>query len=542
MVRGLGLKPVRLRRRGATAAPDGPEIWDMDPRLGARALGWLFVSGATIGLLSLLLPHPPEANVGGLYLNIGLAGVGGAALLLGASHVRVWALHVALALGTLLIARAVVLSGDAVSFYSVWFIWVGLYAFYFFRRRVAGYHVAFVAILYAATLANRPPSSPIARWLTTIATLTVAGIFIDTLVRHARRQASAAAASARSMGQVVEMAHELAGISDGDEARLALCNGAVGVTGAHSGALWEPSDDRTSLVLTAATSLTPVRSPVRLEGPQTELAQAFISGRPTRSRSGADGRPGHPVAWLWQPIVREQLTVAVFELGWEDTAVLEDASAIVLANLLAVEVAVTLQRVQLLADLETTARTDELTGLPNRRAWREQLPLELTQATSSNAPLSVAILDLDHFKRFNDTRGHQTGDRLLKEVAGVWTNELRPADILARYGGEEFALALPACPLDEALVVVERLHNVMPRGQSCSAGIACWDGSETTADLLGRADHALYKAKRGGRNQSAVAPGPAQQPQGDHLTEPQAITPGLDGDRPPGRLAPPRRS
>ena len=85
-----------------------------------------------------------------------------------------------------MITRAVLLSGEAVSFYSVWFIWVGLYAFYFFGRRAAVCHVALPSLVYAATLINDPPSSPVARWLTTIATLVVAGGFIDTLVRHAR--------------------------------------------------------------------------------------------------------------------------------------------------------------------------------------------------------------------------------------------------------------------------------------------------------------------------------------------------------------------
>lgn len=94
-------------------------------------------------------------------------------------------LHVAVAIGALLITRAVVLSGEAVSFYSAWFIWIGLYTFYFFGRRAAACHVTLVAALYAATLAHDPPSSPIARWLTTVATLIVAGVFIATLVRHA---------------------------------------------------------------------------------------------------------------------------------------------------------------------------------------------------------------------------------------------------------------------------------------------------------------------------------------------------------------------
>jgi diguanylate cyclase (GGDEF)-like protein len=192
--------------------------------------------------------------------------------------------------------------------------------------------------------------------------------------------------------------------------------------------------------------------------------------------------------------------------------------------------AVTLQRVRLLADLEAIARTDELTALPNRRAWQEQLNRELARADRSQAPFCVAMLDLDHFKRYNDTLGHQTGDRLLQHVALAWSAELRPTDLLARYGGEEFALALPDCPLEEAMLVVERLRAAMPAAQTCSAGIACWDGAQSAADLLDRADHALYRAKRGGRDRTALAPSPAEmretigRPVGAEVPEPEAST------------------
>jgi diguanylate cyclase (GGDEF)-like protein len=504
-VQVLDRKAITRRWRAPTG-PLGDESWDADPRLAARALGWLYMAGATIGLVSLLLPHPPQADVAGLFSNVAIAYAAAAGLLLGAARVRMWALHVALAIGSLLITRAVVLSGEATSFYSVWFIWVGLYAFYFFGRPGAAAHVAFVAILYAATLLHQPPSSPVARWLTTIATLIVAGVFIDTLVRHARRQANVAATSARSMTRVVEVAHELAGLSDGAEARLALCEGAVQVTQASSAGLWEPSEDGAGLLRTATTDSALIRDAVSLAGSHSPMIESFTAGTPVWSQSETGGPVEGPAAVrLWQPIVRDQETVGILELAWDGQSMTQNPSVIVLANLLAVEVAVTLQRVQLLAELEAIARTDELTGLPNRRAWREQLPRELADAAQSGAPLSVVMLDLDHFKRYNDTRGHQTGDRLLKEVAGAWTSELRSADILARYGGEEFALALPARSADDALIVVERLRSRIPHGQSCSAGIAGWDGSESTASLLGRADRALYEAKRAGRDQSALA-------------------------------------
>ena len=110
------------------------------------------------------------------------------------------------------------------------------------------------------------------------------------------------------------------------------------------------------------------------------------------------------------------------------------------------------------------------------------------------------MLDLDRFKDFNDDRGHQAGDRLLKQSAASWATQLRSTDMLARYGGEEFALVLPGCTLADGQLLVERLRAAMPEDQTVSAGIAAWDGEETLELLVGRADRALYSAKRAGRD------------------------------------------
>jgi diguanylate cyclase (GGDEF)-like protein len=222
--------------------------------------------------------------------------------------------------------------------------------------------------------------------------------------------------------------------------------------------------------------------------------------------------PPRALSALWQPIVHEARVIAVLELHWADAAVLDGSPVLGIVGLLAVEAAVTLQRVALFTTLETIARTDELTGLPNRRAWQDRLPLELARASRAGQPLSVAMIDLDHFKRYNDAHGHQAGDRLLKHVTGFWSAELRETDLLARYGGEEFALALPNCPLNQALEIVDALRRDIPHGQSCSAGVAMWDGSESADALLDRADHALYQAKRTGRDRSALACPPAGEP------------------------------
>jgi diguanylate cyclase (GGDEF)-like protein len=115
------------------------------------------------------------------------------------------------------------------------------------------------------------------------------------------------------------------------------------------------------------------------------------------------------------------------------------------------------------------------------------------------------MLDLDYFKAYNDERGHQAGDRLLRQGTAAWADELRASDILARYGGEEFTVALPGCTLADAKTIVERLRAAMPAGQTVSAGVACWNGLESAEDLVGRADVALYEAKRTGRDRLVTA-------------------------------------
>jgi diguanylate cyclase (GGDEF)-like protein/PAS domain S-box-containing protein len=163
------------------------------------------------------------------------------------------------------------------------------------------------------------------------------------------------------------------------------------------------------------------------------------------------------------------------------------------------------EREELLARVEAMARTDVLTGLPNRRAWDEELRRELARAARHGHALAVVILDLDRFKAFNDTHGHQAGDVLLGEIGNLWRTQLRVSDLVARYGGEEFAALLPACPPDEAIAAVERLRAAIPNDQTCSAGVAYWDGQESPEALIGRADTALYDAKRAGRDRTVTA-------------------------------------
>jgi diguanylate cyclase (GGDEF)-like protein len=154
------------------------------------------------------------------------------------------------------------------------------------------------------------------------------------------------------------------------------------------------------------------------------------------------------------------------------------------------------------ARVAATADIDGLTGLLNRRAWDRELSVRLSTTDRPSARTFVGLLDLDQFKSYNDTRGHLAGDALLRDSARLWQTQLRPGDVLARYGGEEFAVLLPNTTLADAVQALERLRGATPDGQSCSAGLAEWDGAESTDSVLRRADAALYRAKALGRNRS----------------------------------------
>jgi diguanylate cyclase (GGDEF)-like protein len=374
--------------------------------------------------------------------------------------------------------------------------------------RVLFLRPAFAAGLYALTLAIHTPQAPFARWLTTVTTLVIAGAFIDTLVRRARLQARQAADSAELLATVADVAHELARVSDSGDARRSLCAAAARLGRADTVALWEPGSSGASLDLTGVSGPRPSQVSLPFVAAPAGAVQAFTSGEPVLD-SGELGVPEYtgdprpPRASLWQPVVRDSVPVGVLAFYWQHTAV-KGVPTGTLAALLATEAAVTLERFELLNRLESIARTDDLTGLPNRRAWEQEVPRELMRAGREQRPVCVAMIDLDHFKAFNDERGHQAGDRFLRAAAAAWAAELRGTDFLARYGGEEFALALPNCSPGKAMEVAERLRAATPEGETCSIGIACWDGNESAPTLLGRADRALYEAKHRGRNLSVI--------------------------------------
>ena len=170
------------------------------------------------------------------------------------------------------------------------------------------------------------------------------------------------------------------------------------------------------------------------------------------------------------------------------------------------------QRRSLERELARQALTDGLTGLRNRRAFEDDIAVEVARHRRSGRPLSLIVADLDHFKRINDTWGHDTGDAVLRGFAEVCRKAIREGDLACRIGGEEFAILLPDTPLETAAVVAERLRAEVEDAAipllgsaavsySISAGVAELDVTDVGArQFFKRADAALFRAKAHGRN------------------------------------------
>jgi diguanylate cyclase (GGDEF)-like protein/PAS domain S-box-containing protein len=306
------------------------------------------------------------------------------------------------------------------------------------------------------------------------------------------------------------------GHSDPDDARRTICDVAVEVTGATSAAIWE-ADAEGVLHNTTRSDLAPIPIPLGQDQPQDGSRVAWRTGRPLFVAQGlgsphvnqeilhAGSQDEQSTSLYFGPIGHADHVRGVLVLRWVPAIPEFPKEIEPVLQVFAAEAASAMERADLLKRLDELSRTDELTGLPNRRAWQELLDHERRVARRTGQPLSVVMLDLDHFKAYNDHYGHQGGDRLLVLAAGLWRENLRETDILARWGGEEFGLLLPGCTAASAADLVARLHRLPLNGLTFSAGVSQWDGVSDAETLIGEADAALYAAKRGGRNRTCVA-------------------------------------
>ena len=616
-----------------------------DPRLRAHAAAYLYAAGGLLVLVSILVPHSGN--------DVGLAAIGLVALVASAFLLAIGRraspalLQTMLALGTILITGLVHFA-EGSGTYATLYVWVSLYAAYFFTRWAVSLHLVLIAVLYAAVLLTAPTPDPFARWVVGVGTNLVAGLLVSTLVTQvraraieARQRAERVRAERRRMRAILDATSEafmaiddfgtvvdvnpaaerlsgwsrqellgrsfadlvppddrerlteqvarlargedhellaspfefpcpaserkhlprggdgflaggkrggldpervrarhppaqagradharadrgsggdrrrgarLAGVTHAEAARPAICKAGARLTDASLVVLYEPDPKGLELVPTAVFGGPGRLAHLPFAGQTSGAGSAFSTARPLfvadcstypelgqRMVEGVDLRSA-----LWQPIISNGVPLGVLAVAWTERLESVSVRMTTVLDLLAAEASVAIERAELLGRLESVARTDELTGLSNRRAWEEQLPREMAGAARQQRPLCVAMLDLDHFKAFNDQLGHPAGDRLLKELAAQWRSTLRPTDMLARYGGEEFAVLLAGCEMELAMEIVERLRSTSVEGQTCSAGVAQWDGEESASALLERADRALYEAKATGRDRAVA--------------------------------------
>ena len=379
------------------------------------------------------------------------------------------------------------------------------------RREVAiGIGVG-AAVLVLPLLVGDPEQYTTSDWRRAIlwtAVATIVGFSVESLVREMRTQTRIARDQERTIAAVAAVTRALTKEVD---ARADICRATLEIADATFAAIWEP-DASGDLVLTGHAGTELARSRFHTAGDASGTVRAFTTGsRYLAPDAVSDAAVAQDevertgvVSMLFEPIVQEHATIGVLSVGWDRRVEVDEQTAQAV-TLLAVEGAFAIARADLLAGLSEMAETDELTGLPNRRAWDDTIRRAVGYAARTHRALCVAVVDIDHFKAYNDEHGHQAGDRLLKTAAAAWRTALRRSDVLARYGGEEFAVVLPSCPATEAAAVLERLRLLTPEEQTCSIGLAEWRPGESGAELVARADEALYQAKHSGRDALVLA-------------------------------------
>jgi diguanylate cyclase (GGDEF)-like protein/PAS domain S-box-containing protein len=435
----------------------------------------LLVTGAALVGISLVLPHPSGADHVALsFTALGMVAAGGLVWAF-ASRIPMPAIHLLLAGVSAVTCLLIYESGIAVGQYGTIFVWSTLVTSCFFSRKVAAVYLAWLLLTYGTTLLlveNTAGYSPLTRWLFTLISLSVVMLLITGIVaRRARAD---------------ERARRFFDLS-----RDMLCTANIDGYFVELNEAWTQHLGYDLEELRAVPFVARVHPDDR-ERTEAEAAALFQGGETLSFENRYLAKDGtwHWLRWSSQLSPDESLIYAraadVTELKQ-----IED------------------EREELLGKVQDMATHDSLTGLPNRRALEEMLPRQLAGARRSRSPLSVAIIDIDHFKVYNDTHGHLAGDQMLRACASAWDSSLRGEDTIVRFGGEEFLVVLPRTDPDQACEVVERLRENTPMGQTCSAGLAAWDFTESIDELLGRADKALYMAKAGGRDQLAQATVPA---------------------------------
>jgi diguanylate cyclase (GGDEF)-like protein/PAS domain S-box-containing protein len=437
----------------------------------ARAAGALLLGGSVFVGLSLILPHPPGADLAALIITAAAMAIAGLGCLLLAPRISLPATHAIIGATVAATGMLIVESGVAAGQYGSIFVWATLVCAYYFPRRVAAAHLAWLLAVYAGSLAlveSTAGYSPLTRWLFTAISLSAVMMLVSVIVSHRAR------ADLRAR-RFFELSQDMLSTMD-SEGRCVEANDAWRRTLGYA-----PSEleGRAMLELT---------HPEDHEQALARARRIFAGEASLDLETRVRAKDG---TWHW---LRTSSTFAA-----DEGLVYSRSSDVTERRRLAGE------REELLEKVESLARHDALTGLPNRRVLDEQVPREMARARRGGRPLCLAILDVDHFKAYNDANGHLAGDELLRGCAIAWDGQLRGSDTIVRFGGEEFLVVLPETEPRQAEGVLERLRAATPQAQTCSAGIAVWDGVADIDALISAADSALYRAKGEGRDRIVLA-------------------------------------
>jgi diguanylate cyclase (GGDEF)-like protein len=381
-------------------------------------------------------------------------------------------------------------------------------------RRAVRLVTACSALMFAVPLLFvGAPMYPSSGWRGAVlwtVTAYIVGAVVNAAFGEQRRQAADAHLHAQEMEEMqrafAAIARVARDVSLGTDARQLVCAVALTSTQATLSTVVEPRGS--GFEITGSAGVPIAAGELRSIQPGASIA-AFEEGRrifiaDVAKQAGVSPqivRATGIVSVLYEPILRDGQAVGVLAIAWDAPRGKLDAKTAAIAQFLAAEAGAAIERADLLTRLEGQARSDPLTLLPNRRAWDEALAL----ATRGDDRVCVAMVDIDHFKQFNDDHGHAAGDRLLRACAVAWRGHLRPGDTIARVGGEEFAVLLPDCAIEHAARVLERLRDATPHGATASVGVAERLPGESPGDVLARADAALYEAKDSGRDRLRAA-------------------------------------
>ncbi|MFL5821960.1 MAG: diguanylate cyclase [Solirubrobacteraceae bacterium] len=428
-----------------------------------------------------------------------------------------WLIHLSAMVAFVVIALEVASSGGAESPGWIYLSFVVVFASYFFRPTVAAVYLLGCIVVQVLPLVYDP------NWVHDVypptlivggASYVVLAVTIASgkeLMRRVRARAELLAAEQAALHRVATAVIE--GEPSESVFQLVAREAAALLHGGAGGILRFDSEHQATVVGSWADHEGGGYEPGSTVAirPGSDVARARDTGRPVRidpQETGSHAQPGHRAS-VFAPVHvsgRPWGAVAVTASGSRRLTARDEHQLMLFGDLLASAIASIDDR----ATLAAQASTDPLTGLANRRSLHERLAAEVARSQRHGRTLSVAVLDIDHFKGVNDFGGHEAGDATLAEVARCLSEQARVEDVLGRIGGDEFAWVMPETTRDEALVAVERARRLIaltssrPYRITISAGICDTRVSSHPAELINHADTALYWSKVHGRNRAWI--------------------------------------